>query len=114
MLVAKHIGAGSRARAARQARHITLPPRDQVHMTVHHALASDLPAVHPDVEPLDGLVLGQDVEVDLVEEEVDRPPLRFVQVEGRGSVASGKDKRVERRHWMTTTDGEVEAILDHL
>jgi hypothetical protein len=77
MLVAKHIGAGSRARAARQARHITLPPRDQVHMTVHHALASDLPAVHPNVEPLHRSVLGQDVATELVKEEVDRPPVRL-------------------------------------
>ena len=33
---------------------IAPPPRDQVHMAVHHRLAGDLPA-HLDVEPLGGL-----------------------------------------------------------
>ena len=65
-----------------------------MHVTVHHALAGDLPAVHPDVEPLDRLVLGQDVETDLVEEEVDRPPLRFIEVEDCGSIASRDATRV--------------------
>jgi hypothetical protein len=55
-----------------------------VHVTVHHRLAGDLPA-HLDVEPLGGLVLGQDVETDLVEEELDRPPLRFIQVKNVGA-----------------------------
>ena len=82
-------------------------------MTVHHRLAGDLPAVHPDVEPLDGLVLGQDVETDLVEE-VDRPPLRFIQVEERGSVPSRDDERVVWRHGVTITDGQGEVVLGHL
>ena len=54
-------------------------------MTVQHGLAGDLAAVHADVEALHRPVLGQDIEAELVKEEVDRPPLRFVQVEERGA-----------------------------
>jgi hypothetical protein len=64
---------------------IASPPRDQVHVTVHDRLAGDLAAVHPDVEPLDGFVLGQDVEADLIEEEADRPLLWFIQVKNVGA-----------------------------
>ena len=38
---------------------------------------------------------------DLIEEQVDRPPLRFIQVEERGSVASGDDERVLWRYGVT-------------
>ena len=82
-----------------------------MHMTVHDGLASDLTAVHPDVESFNGLVRCQYVSPHLIQQQVDRPPLWLKQVKVGWGMAAGDDERMQWRNGETVPDGEGKFVL---
>ena len=66
-------------------------------MAMHDRLARHLSAVDADVEALDSLIGVEDDTPRLIEEQIDGPPFRIVEVEIAGCVSARNDQCVQGR-----------------
>lgn len=81
---------------AARVRHIAVPPRDQVDVTVKEGLARSLADIDPDIETGDGRVLRNDAAPDLVEQSMHRIAFLAIDIEIAGDVPPRQDQRMQR------------------